>query len=105
MDKKGINMSDDINRRDFMMRAAMTTGGVSLSMAGLSSTNVLGANDRIRMGLIGSGKQGVMNMKAFTDLGVEVAAVCDVYETSLELGMAAAGGKAKPYKDFRHLLD
>lgn len=88
-----------------MKRAALTTGGVSLSMAGLSTTNVLGANDRIRLGLIGSGKQGVSDMKAFIDNGVEVAAVCDVYETSLALGMAAAGGKAKPYTDFRRVLD
>jgi hypothetical protein len=94
-------MTDEINRRDFIKRAALTTGGVSLSMAGFSTGNVMGANDRIRLGVIGTGKQGVDDMKHFMQLGVEVAAVCDVYQPNLEKGLAAAGGKAKTFKDFR----
>jgi predicted dehydrogenase len=98
-------MTDEINRRDFIKRAAFTTGGVSLSMAGLSTSNVLGANDRIRLGVIGTGKQGVDDMRNFIHHGVEVAAVCDVYEPNLAKGLEAAGGKAKTYKDFRQVLD
>jgi predicted dehydrogenase len=98
-------MTDEINRRDFIKRAALTTGGVSLSMAGFSTGNVMGANDRIRLGVIGTGKQGVDDMKHFMQLGVEVAAVCDVYQPNLEKGLAAAGGKAKTFKDFRNVLD
>ena len=91
-------MTDEINRRDFIKRAAMTTGGVSLSMAGFSTGNVLGANDRIRLGVIGTGKQGVDDMKNFIKHGVEVAAVCDVFEANLALGLEAAGGKAKCFR-------
>jgi predicted dehydrogenase len=98
-------MTDDINRRDFMKRAAFTTAGVSLSMAGFSTGNVLGANDRIRLGVIGTGRQGVDDMQNFMQHGVEVAAVCDVYQPNLEKGLAAAGGKAKSFKDFRNILD
>jgi predicted dehydrogenase len=98
-------MSAEINRRDFMKRAALTTAGVSLSMAGLSTRSVLGANDRIRLGVIGTGRQGIDNMQNFMRHGVEVAAVCDVYQPNLDKGLAAAGGKAKAYKDFRQLLD
>ncbi len=98
-------MTDDINRRDFMKRAAFTTAGVSLSMAGFSTTNVLGANDRIRLGVIGTGRQGTDDMQNFMKPGVEVAAVCDVYQPNLEKGLAAAGGKAKSFKDFRNILD
>ena len=98
-------MTDDINRRDFMKRAAFTTAGVSLSMAGFSTTNVLGANDRIRLGVIGTGRQGTDDMQNFMKHGVEVAAVCDVYQPNLEKGLAAAGGKAKSFKDFRNILD
>ena len=96
---------DGINRRDFMKRAALTTGGVHLSMAGLSTANVLGANDRIRLGVIGTGRQGLDDMKTFMRHGVEVAAVCDVYQPNLDKGLAAAGGKAKAFKDFRSVLD
>ncbi|MGD1101653.1 MAG: Gfo/Idh/MocA family oxidoreductase [Terriglobia bacterium] len=88
-----------------MKRAAFTSAGVSLSMAGFSTTNVLGANDRIRLGVIGTGRQGVDDMKNFMHHGVEVAAVCDVYQPNLEKGLAAAGGKAKSFKDFRNVLD
>jgi predicted dehydrogenase len=98
-------MTDEINRRDFIKRAAFTTAGVSLSMAGFSTANVLGANDRIRLGVIGTGQQGVDDMRNFMKHGVEVAAVCDVYEPNLAKGLEAAGGKAQTFKDFRQVLD
>ena len=93
-------MTDEINRRDFMKRAAFTTAGVSLSMAGFSTTKVLGANDRIRLGVIGTGRQGTDDMKNFMRHGVEVAAVCDVYQPNLDKGLAAAGGNAKAVQRF-----
>ena len=37
--------------------------------------------------------------------GVEVAAVCDVYQPNLDKVLEAAGGKAKTFKDFRQVLD
>ncbi len=96
---------EEISRRGFIKRAALTTGAMSLSMAGFSSGKVIGANDRIRLGVIGPGHQGVDDMKAFMSYGVEVAALCDVYQPNLDRGLAAAGGKAKTFKDFRQLLD
>ncbi len=98
-------MSEQINRRDFIKRAAVSTAGISLAMSGAGVRNVLGANDRIRLGLIGCGRQGVDNMGHFIKQGVEVAAVCDVYEPNLQNGLKAAGGKAKALKDFRQVLD
>jgi predicted dehydrogenase len=98
-------MSEQINRRDFFKRAAVGTAGVSLAMSGAGAGRVLGANDRIRLGLIGCGRQGVSNMQYFIKQGVEVAAVCDVYEPNLRKGLEAAGGKAKALKDFRQVLD
>lgn len=98
-------MNSEINRRDFIKRAAAVTAATSMSMAGISTGNVLGANDRIRLGLIGAGQQGVDNMTHFIRQGVEVVGVADVYEPNLQKGLQAAGGKAQTYKDFRHLLD
>jgi len=98
-------MTDEFNRRDFMKRAAFATAGVSLSMAGFSTTKVMGANDRIRLGVIGTGRQGTDDMQNFMKHGVEVAAVCDVYQPNLDKGLEAAGGKATAYKDFRKILD
>jgi predicted dehydrogenase len=98
-------MTDEINRRDFIKRAAAVTAATSISMAGLSTDKVLGANDRIRLGVIGMGRQGTDNMQNFMKHGVEVAGVCDVFDPSLQKGLQAAGGKATTYKDFRKLLD
>jgi predicted dehydrogenase len=98
-------MSDEINRRDFMKRAAAISAATSISMAGLSTNTVLGANDRIRLGVIGGGRQGTDNMQNFMKHGVEVAGVCDVFEPNLQKCLKAAGGKAQTFKDFRQLLD
>lgn len=98
-------MTDEINRRDFFRRAALTSAGVSLSMAGFSTSNILGANDRIRLGVVGSGRQGTDDMQNFMKHGVEVAAVCDVYQPNMDKCQTVAGGKANCYKDFRQVLD
>ena len=98
-------MMDELNRRDFIKRAAFTTAAVSMSMRGFSSTKVIGANDRIRLGVIGTGRQGTDDMQNFMHHGVEVATVCDVYQPNLDKGLAAAGGKAKTTKDFRDVLN
>lgn len=98
-------MIGQINRRDFIKRASAGTVGASLAVTGASTRSVLGANDRIRLGLIGCGRQGIDNMQHFIKKGVEVAAVCDVYEPNLQKGLEAAGGKAKALKDFRQVLD
>ncbi|MFB3923959.1 MAG: Gfo/Idh/MocA family protein [Terriglobia bacterium] len=98
-------MSDELNRRDFFKRAAVVSAVTSLSMAGRSTTKVLGANDRVRLGVIGMGRQGTDNMQNFMRHGAEVAGVCDVFEPNLQKGLKAAGGSAKTYKDFRQLLD
>jgi predicted dehydrogenase len=74
-------------------------------MSGAGTRNVLGANDRIRLGVIGCGRQGRDNMGHFRRQGVEVAAVCDVYEPNLQKGLQAAGENAKALKDFRQVLD
>jgi predicted dehydrogenase len=97
-------MSEPINRRDFIKRAAVGTAGVSMAISG-AGRSVLGANDRIRLGLIGCGRQGTDNMLHFKKQGVEIAAVCDVYEPNLQKGLEAAGSQAKTYKDFRQVLD
>jgi len=94
-----------MTRRDFGRSAAL--GAVSLAMtAGPAVRNVLGANDRIGIGLIGSGGMGQFNLRDFirTDQ-VDVVAIADVYEPNLNIGVAIALGKAKAYKDFRKLLE
>ena len=112
-------MSEEINRRDFMKRTTLVAAGTSLAMTGLSSRRVLGANDRVVIGLIGCGRQGRSDMEAFIRHGCEVAAVCDVYEPNLRYALqfvkpaemnalkisASQVGAATAHKDFREVLD
>jgi predicted dehydrogenase len=66
---------------------------------------ILGANDRIRAGLIGSGGRGRLLAGEFTQAGAELAAVCDVYEPNLEAGLKLAAPGARRYDHYRRLLE
>jgi predicted dehydrogenase len=63
------------------------------------------AGDRVRGAIIGSGGRGRLLTAEFKEIGVEMAAVCDVYEPNLQAGLKAASTGAKPYDDYRRLLD
>ena len=76
-------MSDVINRRDFMLRTGLATAGAGLAIAG-GARSVLGANDRVVVAVIGTGRQGTFDLSDFArQPDVEIAAVCDVYQPNL----------------------
>jgi len=58
-----------------------------------------------RGGIIGSGSRGTFLTSEFKEIGAEMAAVCDVYEPNLQRGLKAAATGAKPYADYRRLLE
>ena len=63
---------------------------------------VLGANDRVNVGVIGTGGKGGSHAKAFSKMdGVAVVAVCDADKGR----MAKAPDKARKHQDLRRLLD
>jgi predicted dehydrogenase len=87
-------------------RAFSRTTIAAAAGTALSASRVWGANDRVRMGLIGSGGRGREDWGNFLKQPeVEPMAVCDVYDPHREQGIALTGGRAKPFKDFRRLLE
>lgn len=94
-------MSDTtVPRRDFIRTVSAATAATALSY-----TRILGANDRVQMGLIGCGGRGVGNMGNFLKLGsVDFVAFCDVYGTHIDNAKQSAG-HAKTFTDHRALLD
>jgi predicted dehydrogenase len=94
-------MSD---RRTFMQQ--VLGGGTAMAVSGLvPSGRILGANDRVRFGLIGSGGRGQAIFKAAIKApNTEAVAVADVYTLRLDQAKAIAPG-VKTYSDFRRLLD
>lgn len=88
------------SRRNFISTVA---SGLATSLAAPSS--VLGANDRIRVGIIGPGARGQELMHDVLKCpNVEFVGAADVYTRRLEQAQAIAPG-IKTYLDHRYLLD
>jgi predicted dehydrogenase len=99
-----------IGRRSFLLgSAAAGLGAAAVAAAPTTAAavggRILGANDRIRLAILGSGGRGRNLMRTFKRLGAEFAAVCDIYKPNLEAGLQEAGGGAKPFADYRKVLD
>lgn len=91
-------------RRTFLEKIAGGTAVVAAS-ALLPASRVLGANDRARFALIGCGGRGTADLKAALRANnTECVAVADVYTWRLEQ-VKRVVPNAKPYADFRRLLD
>jgi predicted dehydrogenase len=89
-------MMEKVSRRTFMMGA----------VAAASALRVVGANDRIRLGIIGSGQRGQYLMKRTNEVGnIEWVAVCDAWDLRREQAEQVADTKLAQYVDYRRLLD
>ncbi len=85
-----------MTRRDAARTAALSA---------LSYSRVMGANDRIGLGLIGAGSRGRYVMSRFQlNPDVEVLAVCDVYGARIDEALAKAPG-AKSFYHHEKLLE
>jgi predicted dehydrogenase len=95
-------MTQGIERRDFIKRGIATVGA-----AAASSANILGANDRVRVGVIGPGRQGRGVMKTFMkNQDAQIVAICDVFQPQIDLAINDAKLEGvETYKDFRKILD
>jgi predicted dehydrogenase len=87
------------SRRNFI-------GKVATGLAGtLAASNVLGANERIRIGIVGPGQRGAEILRqALACPNVEAIGAADVYTRRLDEVQQIVPG-IKTYLDYRHLLD
>jgi predicted dehydrogenase len=91
-------------RRTFLRQALGGTAAVALSSS-LPSSRVLGANDRVRLGLIGAGGRGKEIFKvAIGCPSTEAVAVADIYTRRFD-EVKQFAPNIKTYTDFRQLLD
>lgn len=82
-----------LDRRSFLLTAA-------------AAQRVLGANDRVVVGLIGCGGRGRYVAKFMREApNVEFAATADVYQKNADSAREWAGPQAKSFQDFRKLLE
>ncbi len=86
------------DRRQFIQ--ATTLGSA------LSTSRILGANDRIRIGVIGTGGRGRLLMGLFNQCPeAETVAVCDVYGPRRSQAKEKLAPQAREYGDYRQVLD
>jgi predicted dehydrogenase len=77
-----------------------------LAMTALSYRRVMGANDRIRLAVIGTGNRAQSLMKRLKEIpGNEQVGICDVYEPRLQEALAILGAPVKQHRDHREVLE
>jgi len=78
--------------------------GTAVSLTAASYRRVLGANNKVRIGIIGLGMNGSTHVQSLLSLKdeAEITAVCDIYSPRLDRGVSAT--RAKGYRDYQELL-
>jgi len=94
-----------MKRREFVknvMRTTLLASGTEV----VSRSRVVGANDRVTVGLVGCGGRGRYVAKLMREVpNVEFGAVCDVYDQNAAAAQQWAGPRSQVFKDFRKLLE
>ena len=105
-----MSLDKTLTRRIFVGGAALAAGAAArkpAKAAPMPTPRVVGANDRLRVGVIGAGGNAKGHMKALMGLAeqdhLEIAAVCDIYQPRREKAAELTGGE--PYSDYRRLLE
>lgn len=95
-------MSTTMSRREF----AKGVAAAGVMAAGGPVLGALGANERIRLGIIGVGNRGDQLIDAFKPhADAEFAAICDLYEPYVEFAKQKVGGNPFTTKNYRELLE
>jgi predicted dehydrogenase len=80
---------------------------VAAAMTARAYADIIGAGERIRMGVIGGGAQGSAHMRALVKMrdtdNIDVLNVCDLFTKRAEAASQLTGGKI--VKDYRRVLD
>ncbi len=101
-----------ISRRHFVKGIAGSAVGISLlgsnmNLFAKNYSQIIGTNEKIKVGIIGAGKMATSHMNALLKMketdNVEIAAVCDVYSNRLDKAKELT--KAPGFKDYRKLLE
>jgi predicted dehydrogenase len=100
------SFSQGVGRRRFVAGAGAGLASASLLTAE-SYARIIGANDRIQMGIIGSGGRGRSVMGSFNKYPeqCEFIAVCDVYEPNINAALKLSRSGATSTMDYRELLN
>ena len=106
------NPESSMSRRRFFDLAAGVAGTVVAGRGLAAQSGPRGANDKVRMALIGSGSRGrsVAALFARSHADIQYVAACDAYKTRLDQGIQQLSELQKDVKtdgveDYRRILD
>ena len=92
-----------MNRRSFLKASAVATAGVFTAK---SYSQVAGANERVRVGIIGFGLVGRIHTRNFHTLNnSQVVGVSDSYQPRMDACADLVGSDCKKHGDFRKMLE
>jgi predicted dehydrogenase len=100
-----------LTRREFIGATAGATILSAASMSAASAGRIQGANDRVRIGLIGSGNRGRQVSGFFLKhADAQYIAAADVFQTNLDTAVktfegSQPGVKVETYGDYKKILD
>lgn len=102
--------SSKASRRNFLKITGAGVAGTAMGVTASGYANIIGANDRVRVGICGVRGRGNDHIRSFPRVpGTEIAALCDVDESvlNLRLGEIEKAGLPRPksYVDIRKLLE
>jgi predicted dehydrogenase len=108
---KSVKMKSQLNRRSFIQNSALAAAGVIVLPTIIPACSK-GANDKITIGMIGTGEHGILrNLKNYLEIeDCQVVAVCDVDQSRMlkakfMVDEAKGDKRCKTYSDFRDLLN
>jgi predicted dehydrogenase len=98
------------SRRDFIKTSTLAAGSLLLSSQLLAKVAAPFSSDqKVKLGVIGVGSRGrylIKNIQSFkNDNPFDIVAICDNYEVNYQKAIKLAGPQAKPYYDYRKLLE
>jgi predicted dehydrogenase len=92
-----------LSRRSFLTASAAATAASALTLP--ASAQPVGANERLNIGLIGTGGRCRHLMPALARVpNTRMMALCDVYEPHLEQAQKLAAPNAATFRDYHQLL-
>jgi predicted dehydrogenase len=99
--------ANNMNRRAFLKSTALAVG--ALALPARSWSQVPGANDAVRLAVVGFHSRGKDHIKEWMKIkGVRLTALCDVDKAVLDSGVSDCekkGVTVEPYTDIRKLLE
>ncbi|MBI4889116.1 MAG: Gfo/Idh/MocA family oxidoreductase [Acidobacteria bacterium] len=91
---------------DQTMNSGISRRGVLRGITASSAMRVMGANDRVRLGIVGTGLRGEYLMqRANAAGGIQWVAVCDAYDVRRDKAEKTAGTPVEKYVDYRRMVD